>query len=139
MSNISLELKKCISHNKKNLISFEIIKILILFLVCVCIASRRYSARKKKEDAMGMVSESSYGLMTTSFSQRSGISAMYDNAGVCVTPVNHLSRSSSYYKFKRNPTSHPATPSSPSVQFVPSQITELFPTTLKRTLSDPLL
>ena len=113
--------------------------VIVVFVVCVCIASRRYSARKKHQESLGMVSESSYGLMTTSFSQRSGMSSMYDNAGVSMTPVSHLSRSGSYYKFRRQPATSPHTPTSPMVHFAPdSGITELFPT-LKRTLSDPLL
>ena len=88
-----------------------------------------------------MVSESSYGLMTTSFSQRSGMSSMYDNPGVSMTPVSYLSRSGSYYKFRRQPASSPHTPTSPmtTVHFTADcGITELYPT-LKRTLSDLLL
>lgn len=77
----------------------------------------------------GMVSESSYGLMTTSFSQRSHLSSMFDNPGATVhtptgadvdlrasilarSPTGALPPSLSGYRLKRT-VSDPLIPTTP--------------------------
>lgn len=68
-----------------------------VYTVCVCMASRRHAARKRKEEMAGMVSESSYGLMTTSFSQRSHLSSMYDNPAASNVHTPTSSHSLTFY------------------------------------------
>lgn len=135
-------LHNCFRFQKLYFVQRSVAIIAFLSIVCVCITSRNYTARKRKEMAEGIVSESSYGLMTTTFSQRSGMSNMYDNPGTSVTPISHLSRAGSYYKYKRNPNSTAHTPTSQTVCFAPevhfNDGTGLF-RTLQRTVSDPLL
>ncbi|XP_067931039.1 leucine-rich repeat neuronal protein 1-like [Watersipora subatra] len=114
----------------------------ICIIVCVCITSRNYASRRQKQLREGVVSESSYGLMTSSFSQRSGISALYDNPGTSFTPVSHMSRSGSYYKYRRAGGSSAHTPTTPTVCFVPELQINGEPEMvriLKRTMSDPQL
>ena len=105
----------------------------------MCITSHNYS--RKKEQREGLGSESTYGLMTTSFSQKSGISSLYDNPAVSITPQSRLSRSESYHKYRRT-TSAGQTPTSPIIHVEPDlhldDGTGIYRLP-QRTVSDPLI
>lgn len=93
----------------------------------------------------GLRSASTYALMTTSFSQRSGLSSLYDNPGVSITPVSQMSRASSHRKGRRAENlSEVPTPSSAVVYFSPNvmqydEATGMVTCPLKKTVSDPQL